>query len=108
MDRDQRRTKAARPGLALVAAREKKRGEMCHQPGRASSRAFAGPMVWSWGGAEGMANKRRCNELSAVRQNGKGIRTQACTLRAVGSRSNSYPEAAKAARDPVDSDGVTP
>src|SRR3954471_10473365 len=103
MDRDQRRAQAARPGLALVAAGEEERGEMCHQPGRASSRAFAGPMVWSGSGAEGMANKRRCNELSAVRQNGKGITTQAGTLRAVRSRSSRHPELAKTARDPVDS-----
>src|SRR5438132_10715336 len=62
---------AARPssGLAMVAAGETERRQMCDQPRRASHRAIAGFMVRRRDRAQRLADEVRCDELPAARQN---------------------------------------
>src|SRR5439155_17605871 len=69
LDRTQRCGEATRSGLAMVAAGETERRQMCDQPGRASHPTIAGFMVRRRDRAQRLADEVRCDELPGARQN---------------------------------------
>ena len=104
VDRTKRRAEAARSRLALVAARQGERREMRDQSRRARSRAPAGFVVRRRRGAQRLAHKRRCCELSAAGKDRarNEEETRACLTRAncPGPRS-ALAAYAKLYRDPL-------